>query len=124
MSLESLRDILSNEELEAVKEYYEEEQQKGERKMLQKEFFLRICKYANANWKACLSGTEMNEQAEEMLEEYKISKEEGKFTYAMGELIYNLTDEVVENADAEAEDILNTIMNDFKVRESDGFETE
>ena len=49
---------------------------------------------------------------------------EGKFTYAMGELIYNLTDEVVENADAEAEDILNTIMNDFKVRESDGFETE
>ena len=90
--------------------------------MLQKEFFLRICKYANANWKACLSGTEMNEQAEEMLEEYKISKEEGKFTYAMGELIYNLTDEVVENA--EAEDILNTIMNDFKVRESDGFETE
>lgn len=53
--------------------------------MLQKEFFLRICKYANANWKACLSGTEMNEQAE---------------------------------------DILNTIMNDFKVRESDGVETE
>lgn len=66
----------------------------------------------------------MNEQAEEMLEEYKISKEEGKFTYAMGELIYNLTDEVVENADAEAEDILNTIMNDFKVRERDGFEAE
>ena len=123
MSLEALRDILSNEELEAVKEYYEE-QQKGEHKMLQKEFFLRICKFANANWKAYLSGTEMNEQAEEMLEEYKISKEEGKFTYAMGELIYNLTDEVVENADAEAEDILNTIMNDFKVRESDGFETE
>ena len=92
--------------------------------MLQKKFFLRICKYANANWKACLSGTEMNEQAEELLEEYKISKEEGKFTYAMGELIYNLTDEVVENADAEAEDILNTIMNDFKVRESDGVETE
>lgn len=92
--------------------------------MLRKEFFLRICKYANANWKAYLSGTEMNEQAEEMLEEYKISKEEGKFTYAMGELIYNLTDEVVENADAEAEDILNTIMNDFKVRESDGFEAE
>lgn len=92
--------------------------------MLQKEFFLRICKYANANWKACLSGTEMNEQAEEMLEEYKISKEEEKFTYAMGELIYNLTDEVVENADAEAEDILNTIMNNFKVRESDGVETE
>ena len=44
--------------------------------MLRKEFFLRICKYANANWKAYLSGTEMNEQAEEMLEEYKISKEE------------------------------------------------
>ena len=123
MSLEALRDILSYEELEAVKEYYEE-QQKGEHKMLRKEFFLRICKYANANWKAYLSGTEMNEQAEEMLEEYKISKEEGKFTYAMGELIYNLTDEVVENADAEAEDILNTIMNDFKVRESDGFEAE
>lgn len=66
----------------------------------------------------------MNEQAEEMLEEYKISKEEGKFTYAMGELIYNFTNEVVENTDAEAEDILNTIMNDFKVRESDGFEAE
>ena len=121
MSLEALRDILSHEELEAVKEYYEE-QQKGECKMLRKEFFLRICRFANANWKTYLSKTEMNEQAEEMLEEYKISKEEGKFTYAMGELIYNLTDEVVGNADAEAEDILNTIMNDFKVRESDGTE--
>ena len=92
--------------------------------MLRKEFFLRICRYANANWKACLSVCEAVEQAEEMLEEYKISKEEGKFTYAMDELIKNLTDEVVENADAEAEDILNTIMNDFKVRESDGIETE
>ena len=92
--------------------------------MLRKEFFLRICRYANANWKACLSDCEAVEQAEEMLEEYKISKEEGKFTYAMDELIKNLTDEVVENADAEAEDILNTIMNDFKVRESDGFEAE
>ena len=92
--------------------------------MLRKEFFLRIWRYANANWKACLSDCEAVEQAEEMLEEYKISKEEGKFTYAMDELIKNLTDEVVENADAEAEDILNTIMNDFKVRESNGAETE
>lgn len=90
--------------------------------MLQKEFFLRICKYANANWKAYLSGTEMNEQAEEMLEEYKISKAEGKFTHAMGELIYNLTDEVVKNADVDAEDFLNIIMNDFRKEERDGTE--
>lgn len=92
--------------------------------MLRKEFFLRICRYANANWKACLSDYEAVEEAEWMLDEYKTSKEKGKFTYTFGELIKNLTDEVVENADAEAEDILNTIMNDFKERESDGTETE
>ena len=92
--------------------------------MLRKEFFLRICRYANANWKACLSACEAVEEAELMLDEYKTSKEKGKFTYTFGELIKNLTDEVVENADAEAEDILNTIMNDFKEREIDGTETE
>ena len=123
MSLEALRDILSHEELEAVKEYYEE-QQKGEHKMLRTGFFLWICRYANANWKTNFTEEEAVEQAEEMLEEYKISKAEGKFTHAMGELIYNLTDEVVKNADVDAEDLLNIIMNDFREEESDGIKTE
>ena len=92
--------------------------------MLSKEFFLRICRYANANWKAYLSGTEMNEQAEEMLAEYKISKEEGKFTYAMGEQIKALTEEVIENGDKEAQDLLTEIMEDFRKEERAGFEAE
>lgn len=90
--------------------------------MLQKEFFLRICRFANANWKTDFTGEEAVEQADEMLEEYKISKEKGKFTHAMGELIHNLTDEVIGSADAEAEDILNIIMNDYKEMENDGIE--
>lgn len=90
--------------------------------MLRKEFFLRICRYANENWKTNFTEEEAVEQAEEMLEEYKISKAEGKFTHAMGELIYNLTDEVVKNADVDAEDFLNIIMNDFRKEERDGTE--
>lgn len=92
--------------------------------MLRTGFFLWICRYANANWKTNFTDEEAVEQAEEMLEEYKISKAEGKFTHAMGELIYNLTDEVVKNADVDAEDFLNIIMNDFRKEESDGIKTE
>lgn len=85
--------------------------------MLSKEFFLRVCRYANANWKANLSETERIEQAEEMLEEYSVSKVDGKFTHSMATLIENLTEDITENADAEAEDILNTIMEDFRKEE-------
>lgn len=85
--------------------------------MLSKEFFLRVCRYANANWKANLSETERVEQAEEMLEEYSVSKVDGKFTHSMATLIENLTEDITENADAEAEDILNTIMEDFRKEE-------
>lgn len=85
--------------------------------MLSKEFFLRVCRYANANWKTNLSETEKVEQAEEMLEEYSVSKVDGKFTHSMATLIENLTEDITENADAEAEDILNTIMEDFRKEE-------
>lgn len=85
--------------------------------MLSKEFFLRVCRYANANWKANLSETERVEQAEEMLEEYSVSKVDGKFTHSMATLIENLTEDITENADAEPEDILNTIMEDFRKEE-------
>lgn len=85
--------------------------------MLSKEFFLRVCRYANTNWKANLSETERVEQAEEMLEEYSVSKVDGKFTHSMTTLIENLTEDITENADAEAEDILNTIMEDFRKEE-------
>lgn len=85
--------------------------------MLSKEFFLRVCRYANANWKANLSETERVEQAEEMLEEYSVSKADGKFTHSMAMLIENLTEDITENADAEPEDILNTIMEDFRKEE-------
>lgn len=85
--------------------------------MLSKEFFLRVCRYANTNWKANLSETERVEQAEEMLEEYSISKTDENFTHSMATLIENLTEDITENADAEAEDILNTIMEDFRKEE-------
>lgn len=85
--------------------------------MLSKEFFLRVCRYANANWKANLSETERVEQAEELSEEYSISKADGKFTHSMAMLIENLTEDITENADAEPEDILNTIMEDFRKEE-------
>lgn len=85
--------------------------------MLSKEFFLKIGKYANENWKANLSETERVEQAEEMLEEYSISKADGKFTHSMATLIENLMEDITENADAEAEDILNSIMEDFRKEE-------
>lgn len=85
--------------------------------MLSKEFFLRVCRYANANWKANLSETERVEQAEEMSEEYSISKADGEFTHSMDILVENLTEDITENADSEAEDILNTIMKDFRKEE-------
>ena len=85
--------------------------------MLSKEFFLRVCRYANANWKANLSETERIEQAEEMSEEYSISKADGEFTHSMVTLVENLTEDITENADSEAEDILNTIMKDFRKKE-------
>jgi len=52
-----------------------------------------------------------------MLEEYFVSKADGKFTHSMATLIENLTEDITENADAEAEDILNTIMEDFRKEE-------
>lgn len=85
--------------------------------MLSKEFFLRVCRYANANWKANLSETERLEQAEEMSEEYTASKADGNFTHSMEVLIENLTEDVTENADSEAKDILDTIMEDFRNEE-------
>lgn len=86
--------------------------------MLSKEFFLRVCRYANANWKANLSETERVEQAEEMLEEYSMSKADGNFTHSMATLVENLTEDITESADNEAEDILNTIMKDFRSRKT------
>lgn len=86
--------------------------------MLSKEFFLRVCRYANANWKANLSETERLEQAEEMLEEYSVSKTDGNFTHSMEVLIENLTEDITENADSEAKDILDTIMEDFRSRKT------
>ena len=85
--------------------------------MLSKEFFLRVTRYTNVNWKTNLSETERVEQAEEMSEEYSISKADGKFTHSMATLIENLTEDITENTDAEAEDILNTIMEDFRKEE-------
>lgn len=85
--------------------------------MLSKEFFLRVCRYANANWKANLSETERIEQAEEMSEEYSASKADGNFTHSIAVLIENLTEDITESADAEPEDILNTIMEDFRKEE-------
>lgn len=85
--------------------------------MLSKEFFLRVCRYANANWKANLLETERIEQAEEMLDEYSISKADRKFTHSIAVLIENLTEDITESADSEAEDILNTIMEDFRKEE-------
>lgn len=85
--------------------------------MLSKEFFLKIGKYANENWKANMYDWELEEQAEEMLEEYSISKADENFTHSMATLIENLTEDITENADAEAEDILNTIMEDFRKEE-------
>lgn len=84
--------------------------------MLSKEFFLRVTRYANANWKANLSETERIEQAEEMLEEYSISKADENVTHSMAVLIENLTEDVIE-CSSEAEDILNTIMEDFRKEE-------
>lgn len=84
--------------------------------MLSKEFFLKIGKYANENWKANLYDWELKEDAEEMLEEYSISKAEGKFTHSMESLIENLKEDIIENS-SEAEDILNTIMEDFRKEE-------
>ena len=86
--------------------------------MLSKEFFLRVCRYANANWKANLSETERVEQVEEMLEEYSMSKADGNFTHSMATLVENLTEDITESADNEAEDILNTIMKDFRSRKT------
>ena len=86
--------------------------------MLSKEFFLRVCRYANANWKANLSEMERVVQAEEMLEEYSASKADRNFTHSMEVLIENLTEDITENADSEAEDILNTIMEDFRNRKT------
>ena len=85
--------------------------------MLSKEFFLRVIRYANANWKVNLSETERVEQAKEMLEEYSVSKADGNFTHSIAVLIKNLTEDITESADAEAEDILNTIMEDFRKEE-------
>lgn len=85
--------------------------------MLSKEFFLKIGKYANENWKANLYDWELEEQAEELSEEYSISKADGKFTHSMAMLIENLTEDITENADAEPDDILNTIMEDFRKEE-------
>ena len=85
--------------------------------MLSKEFFLRVCRYANANWKANLSETERVEQAEEMSEEYSISKADGKFTHSMETLVENLTEDIIGSSDSEPEDILNTIMEDFRKEE-------
>lgn len=85
--------------------------------MLSKEFFLRVTRYANANWKVNLSETERVEQAKEMLEEYSASKAGGNFTHSIAVLIENLTEDITESADAEAEDILNTIMEDFRKEE-------
>lgn len=85
--------------------------------MLSKEFFLRVTRYANANWKVNLSETERVEQAKEMLEEYSASKADGSFTHSIAVLIENLTEDITENADAESEDILNTIMEDFRKEE-------
>lgn len=85
--------------------------------MLSKEFFLKIGKYANENWKANMYDWELEEQAEEMSEEYSISKADGNFTHSIAVLIENLTEDITESADAEAEDILNTIMEDFRKEE-------
>lgn len=85
--------------------------------MLSKEFFLKIGKYANENGKANLYDWELEEQAEEMSEEYSISKADENFTHSMATLIENLTEDITENADVEAEDILNTIMEDFRKEE-------
>lgn len=84
--------------------------------MLSKEFFLKIGKYANENWKANMYDWELEEQAEEMSEEYSISKSDGKFTHSMATLVENLTEDIIENS-SEAEDILNTIMEDFRKEE-------
>lgn len=85
--------------------------------MLSKEFFLRVTRYANANWKANLSEIERIEQAEEMSEEYSISKADGKFTHSMATLVENLTEDIIGSSDSEPEDILNTIMEDFRKEE-------
>lgn len=85
--------------------------------MLSKEFFLRVCRYANTNWKANLSETERVEQAEEMSEEYSISKADGEFTHSMATLVENLTEDIIGSSDSEPEDILNTIMEDFRKEE-------
>ena len=86
--------------------------------MLSKEFFLKIGKYANENWKANMYDWELEEQAEEMLEEYSTSKADGNFTHSMATLVENLTEDITESADNEAEDILNTIMKDFRSRKT------
>ncbi len=52
-----------------------------------------------------------------MLEEYSVSKVDGKFTHSMATLIENLREDITENADSEPEDILNTIMEDFRKEE-------
>ena len=85
--------------------------------MLSKEFFLKIGKYANENWKANMYDWELEEQAEEMSEEYSISKADGKFTHAMETLVENLTEDIIGSSDSEPEDILNTIMEDFRKEE-------
>lgn len=84
--------------------------------MLSKEFFLKIGKYANENWKANMYDWELEEQAEEMSEEYSISKADGEFTHSMESFIENLKEDIIENS-SEAEDILNTIMEDFRKEE-------
>ena len=85
--------------------------------MLSKEFFLKIVKYANENWKANLYDWELEEQAEEMSEEYSISKADGEFTHSMATLVENLTEDIIGSFDSEPEDILNTIMEDFRKEE-------
>lgn len=88
--------------------------------MLDKKFFREICEFANENWKANLTEAEMDEQIAEMCEEYRVSKEEGKFTHAIKQLIYNLTDEVVECGNRIAGILLNEFMDDFKIDEEKG----
>lgn len=85
--------------------------------MLSKEFFLKIVKYANENWKANMYDWELEEQAEELSEEYSISKADGEFTHSMATLVENLTEDIIGSSDAEPEDILNTIMEDFRKEE-------
>lgn len=52
-----------------------------------------------------------------MSEEYSISKAYGEFTHSMATLVENLTEDIIGSSDSEPEDILNTIMEDFRKEE-------